>query len=353
MSYAIIDELLKEGDPDRPGTALHPEGVIIHETATPNATAEGEDHYFQTHDAHASAHYFVDAEKIVRMIPESEWAYHAGPEANERFLSIELCHFDDPATFEEIWNKGVWLAADMCHRYGWAPADAVHSHEWVSEKWHEVDHTDPVGYFAHHNRTMDEFVTAVESMLSEMQKAADAPANAPAPTDAPPAPTVPEGMLGEGSTGEEVGRLQTDLNELGFDCGTVDDDFGPTTKAAVEAFQRHAGIGVDGVVGPETEKVLAEELAKHIADANKPPEPKAPVPVPDGILHYGTTSDGVRELQHALNQVDYAYHALREDGCYGPDTRGAVTRFQRHFDLTPDGVYGPKTEDQLKKEVQA
>ena len=32
----------------------------------------------------------------------------------------------------------------------------------------------------------------------------------------------------------------------------VDGDFGPHTKASVEAFQRWGGVGVDGVVGDQT-----------------------------------------------------------------------------------------------------
>lgn len=41
-------------------------------------------------------------------------------------------------------------------------------------------------------------------------------------------------------------ELQTRLNELGFDCGTVDGQFGTNTEKRVKAFQTAAGIEVDG-----------------------------------------------------------------------------------------------------------
>lgn len=55
-----------------------------------------------------------------------------------------------------------------------------------------------------------------------------------------------------GSTGYYVGQVQTRLNGLGFNCGSVDQDFGSMTKNAVIAFQRSRGLGQDGVVGPTT-----------------------------------------------------------------------------------------------------
>ncbi len=73
-------------------------------------------------------------------------------------------------------------------------------------------------------------------------------------TGAEEAPELPEltRMLRLGSQGEDVAALQRALKALGFYTATVDGDFGPITEAAVKAFQRQAGITVDGIVGPET-----------------------------------------------------------------------------------------------------
>ena len=60
-----------------------------------------------------------------------------------------------------------------------------------------------------------------------------------------------------GSSGPEVGRIQTRLAGLGYYAGPIDRRFGGGTQAAVKAFQRDAGdLDVDGVVGPLTWKAL-------------------------------------------------------------------------------------------------
>lgn len=56
--------------------------------------------------------------------------------------------------------------------------------------------------------------------------------------------------------GDDVAVLQRRLGGLGFDAGRVDAIFGPRTKSAVDAFQRNAGLTVDGVCGPATLSML-------------------------------------------------------------------------------------------------
>lgn len=63
-----------------------------------------------------------------------------------------------------------------------------------------------------------------------------------------------------GSKGPEVERIQTRLRDLGLYRGPIDGDFGGGTESAVRAFQRGEGLGVDGVVGPNTwGRLLAQE----------------------------------------------------------------------------------------------
>ena len=58
--------------------------------------------------------------------------------------------------------------------------------------------------------------------------------------------------LRQGSGGQHVKRLQTELAANGFRPGVADGEFGPRTLAAVKAFQRARGLEVDGIVGPNT-----------------------------------------------------------------------------------------------------
>ena len=67
----------------------------------------------------------------------------------------------------------------------------------------------------------------------------------------------PMPVLEQGSSGEVVRSLQTLLtNGAAGQWATtplgIDGDFGPHTKASVEAFQAWGGVAMDGVVGDQT-----------------------------------------------------------------------------------------------------
>lgn len=68
--------------------------------------------------------------------------------------------------------------------------------------------------------------------------------------------SAPDGSptLRKGDKGEAVAQLQTMLAEHGYDLGKwgIDGDFGSATEKAVKAFQKDAGLKVDGIVGPAT-----------------------------------------------------------------------------------------------------
>ena len=74
--------------------------------------------------------------------------------------------------------------------------------------------------------------------------------------EAPAAPTATSGrpVLRRGAAGDHVRALQARLNRDYplYSRLVVDGDFGPATETVVREFQRRAGIGVDGVVGPHT-----------------------------------------------------------------------------------------------------
>lgn len=65
---------------------------------------------------------------------------------------------------------------------------------------------------------------------------------------------------------EDFDGVQDALAKLGFDPGAIDGKDGPNTQKAVRAFQAHATIGIDGIVGPNTRQALVDALAAGSAE---------------------------------------------------------------------------------------
>lgn len=162
---------------NRPYQKLVPLGMVVHETADPGATDQGEREYFNNNNLNASAHTFIDWDSITELIPSnrdaSEVAWHAGYTANHRFIGVELCRpkTHDEAKFKEVWDRGVWYFAskmiNVCN-INTITKDNLMSHKEVSDKWKESDHQDPVAYFAEYGRTVNQFRQAVQDEMSRM-----------------------------------------------------------------------------------------------------------------------------------------------------------------------------------------
>lgn len=64
------------------------------------------------------------------------------------------------------------------------------------------------------------------------------------------------------------------------------------------------------------------------------------------VLRKGDTGGAVRLLQNILIYLNYFDQDLRT-GNFQDDTEQAVKNFQKEYDLSVDGVVGPKTWDML------
>ena len=145
---------------------LVPVGLILHETATPGATAENEFNFFNTAERGASAHGFVDWNGYVQTVPYTEIAWHAGQTANRRYIGIELCHAETQEEFIKVWDNAALVIASIFSYFGWeVTKDTLLSHSDVSLRWGETDHTDPIGYFKKFGKTMEDFKAAVKNEI--------------------------------------------------------------------------------------------------------------------------------------------------------------------------------------------
>jgi len=77
--------------------------------------------------------------------------------------------------------------------------------------------------------------------------------------------------------GPAVLTVQQQLATLGYAPGPLDGGYGPTTAAAVRAFQGARGLTVDGWVGPETLAALAAAVAEAPAGPVAPARPASVV----------------------------------------------------------------------------
>ncbi len=83
-------------------------------------------------------------------------------------------------------------------------------------------------------------------------------------------PSSTEPLLALGARGERVRAVQRGLEALGFKPGQIDGTFGMKTLNAVRAFQRSRGLGVDGVVGPDTWKALGLDALDQVLSGPAP-----------------------------------------------------------------------------------
>jgi peptidoglycan hydrolase-like protein with peptidoglycan-binding domain len=127
----------------------------------------------------------------------------------------------------------------------------------------------------------------------------------------------------EGSKGEDVRTVQYLVTAQGHPTG-VDGDFGPQTKAAVQAFQTSRGLSADGIVGPQTWAQLI-------------------------ILAQQGSSNGnaVRAVQSQIHSRGDGANQIPVDGIFGPVVNDAVRAFQMLLGLSVDGIVGPQTWNHL------
>lgn len=162
-------------------------------------------------------------------------------------------------------------------------------------------------------------------------------------------------VLKQGDIGISVNKMQAYLNlfqerNLIQTRNLQDGVYGPRTMAAVQEFQRYAGLPQDGVIGNNTWDAIVNKLRELGIITN------IPIASNRFFLSSGATGIGVFKMQEYLNEIAETNACLRPipvDGMYGPRTTTAVQMFQYLYDLTIDGVIGSRTWDAIINERNA
>ena len=148
-------ELLTVNPYSRPGTALEKvNGIVIHYTANPGATAIANRNYFEnlkdTHTTKASSHFVVGLEgEIVQCIPTAEIAY-ASNDRNSDKISIECCYKNEDGSFEQAtYDSVIKLTAWLCAKFGLTSEDVIRHYDVTGKlcPLYYVEHEDAWAQF--------------------------------------------------------------------------------------------------------------------------------------------------------------------------------------------------------------
>jgi N-acetylmuramoyl-L-alanine amidase len=236
-----VSRLSPSPNHDARGVA-RPDILLLHYTGMTN-TAEALDR-LREGAAKVSSHYLVDEDgTVVQLVPEARRAWHAGvsvwegsTDINSRSIGIEIANpghdFGYPE-FSDAQIAGVIaLCRDIVARHD-IRADRVLAHSDVAPQ-RKNDPGEKFPWARLHRAGIGLWIA--------------------------PAPIAPGPVLGPGSDGKEVERLQAALADYGYGIepsGRYDD----ATRAVVTAFQRHfRPARVDGLADPSTLRTLSALL---------------------------------------------------------------------------------------------
>lgn len=174
---------------------IKPTGIVLHETATPNAPARQEVDAFNSHDWKASAHAFIDWNEDIQSLEWNQHGYHACEPANSKLIGLEMCcpKINDPKRLDKmkiVYNSTVNAFARLFFyviKEDKVTKDNCMSHDEVRLKWQNTSHTDPTQYLKEIGYDMNKFRSDVQRELDKLQ-----PINQTKPKPLSVKPTEPQ-----------------------------------------------------------------------------------------------------------------------------------------------------------------
>ena len=322
--------------------------ITIHHMAG-NLSVETCGNVFAPSSRQASSNYGIGSDGRVGMyVEEKDRSWCSSSSANDnRAVTIEVAddvigngwHSSDAAM-----KKLVELCADICRRNGIARLNYTGntSGNLTMHKW--FANTDCPGAYLE-----SKFPWIAQQVNNLLAGGSYTPPSSSGQITYDP---MSKGYLVQGDVGESVRKMQKMLISCGFSCGEegADGSFGPSTLAAVKAFQAAMGLDVDGSYGPATQAALNGRVNGSVSSSGKIVLTVDGSFGPDTVRrtqqYFGTQMDGIVSYQPSSNKK-YLYSAY--EGCwnfmnsgYGPGS-SMVRAMQRKFGATVDGWAGKDT----------
>ena len=139
--------------------------LVAHETANNSANADAHYRYFQNITFSASAHTFIDDNKILEIIPLDEKAWHVQYDRDKRTLGLgaandyaigtELCR---TGNFKEAYDRYVWYHAYLCKNFGLRPKYHITAHKFEDPG----RRSDPQSWLEPNGVTWGQFINDVQ-----------------------------------------------------------------------------------------------------------------------------------------------------------------------------------------------
>ncbi|MFA7744137.1 N-acetylmuramoyl-L-alanine amidase [Salinicoccus roseus] len=152
-----------------------PEGVVLHETANNSSTIHGEINWMSRNYNNAFVHAFVDKDNIIQVADTDHLAWGAGPNANPRFMHVELVRHDNKHDFAKSINNYTDYIANLLYKYKLpvdsAEADAkgtLWSHNAISTHLGGTNHIDPYTYFSNFGYSYGDVEKLIEEKYMDL-----------------------------------------------------------------------------------------------------------------------------------------------------------------------------------------
>ena len=170
-----------------------------------------------------------------------------------------------------------------------------------------------------------------------------------------------------------IKQIQNILEDSGFEVGSVDGRMGSRTRKAIMEFQKSKKLAPTGKIDSNTWEALNKEKEKIVEDILSPGVKYELIPeaqdfvsiedkdekstverisqksqIQDEVMGYRLKSKNrTKQIQTALKKAGFYKGDI--DGKLGPQTKKAIKVFQKSKGLTPDGVIGVRTWEELAK----